>query len=491
MSLYLTHNPLSQVSKLKFRKNNFKWAQILSGACVVFSCFFQTQSMLAQDDVSEPGIINTFSSKLPVALWNDDDSELITERLVNARPGIFSEINKLRIALALSSSTPRLSKDAHNMVFAGRLNLLYNFGMIDGAEALAQQVDWFNVEVRRMVEPISLLSSRPENYCTKLLANQFAEIQPGMKIYCFVRDNNWPAAQRLFDENEYQFDEVRRNTLERFLFSDENIQSVDEPWKELPRPIDFVIDESFGRPRGEAILPPAYAYFVRELGTNNQSALELTEDLTRSSSLPANVAFSAYRHYTGQIEREASQRAQLIQNLESDFDLNTPKGHEVISEIYYSFSSAALLDSVAPQLAPYFNKTNFQSLNNASTRNTILRIALLGGWSQEEWREFLPRNDADLMLAFNIRHENSAETVTNLNSKSREILSQVDFEFQRSPADPIPSGLDLIYALDVIENYFTADTDVVVEAFQALIKAGQREAAKNIAISLLFGRISA
>ena len=448
-------------------------------------------TVLAQDNV-EPGIVDPFRSQLPVSLWNDGRISQINAALRGAKPSSIPPINRARAIIALAQSRPALSPESSEILSGARLNLLFNHGVLDAAEALSNQFVWYPITIRTEVEKIALLTTRPDQYCAQILAKKFSEIEIGMSIYCFSRGNQWPKAVETYEMTKDSIYDLRRETLARFLELDEPTSSLlDEPWTEIPSPIDFVLDESFGRPRGEKHLPPAYAYFAREIGTNPHIELELTEELAKNGALPNNVLFATYKKYYPTQFSNAAKRAEISNNIAKlDMKSLPDDFRNQLNEAIDFFGENNLLEAFATQMAPYFSKIDLSQIQNISTRNTIIRLGLLGGWSAESWGAYIAKDDFVLSMAFKILHpdiEIDYPLNNNLPTKAARVIQKAFFETEPQFESIISPGEELLKAFNILSNIALYNDTEVTRSFQVLKTFGQTQLAKEVAMNILFG----
>ncbi len=457
----------------------------------------------------EPGVIDPFQSQLPVSLWNDIDTDSSSTLMREATPANSLAINRLRVILALAQSFPSLTPDNSNEINSARLNMLINHGVLDAAEALAQTMNWYSPVIRAEVETISLLTTRPDRYCARLLAKQYIEFEQGFSIYCMVRSNQWQEAIDIFKDTSETYETLRKTTLHRFLELDgDNNPILDEPWKTLPNPFDFILDEAFGRPRGEAELPPSYTYYAREIGSSPLAELEFTEKLVRWGALPENVLFASYRNYSGEQMGKIYQRTKIAKEM-SLIDVNDPPKNfnKLINDAIIVFSDAGLLQPFASQIAPNLAKINLEDIGDKSLKNKIIRLSLLGRWSKMEWSKSVPRDDFPLILAFALRHpdiEFNDLLNTKLPTKQARvihtafILDRTEIQEQKESGDDKlieiekvqlekSAGEEILLALNILEDFVAQKEEDLVRAFHVLYQSGQDQIARDIAIHMLFG----
>ncbi len=438
---------------------------------------------------NEPGLVSSDQTGLPSQLWINETAPKMARLIEGTKSADWPYINRLYMMVDLSESEPALLPEQSMLLGASRLNYLWSNGALDAAEALSKLYEWDVPIVRSQVEIIALLSTRPEQYCKGLIAGDYEEIQNGMKIFCLTRADRYEEAIALFEEQTPYLGLERKRLLERFLDLDEDDPLRDEPWIELPNPFEFVLDESIGRPRGLKHLPPAYAYFSRESGVTPRSDLEITEELVHLGSLPAPVLFAAYRENPSAESGGAWGRAEVIQWLDAlDKDSTEVEIARVISTGLERFGQIHMSQYFAEEAGEKLSIYNPQNFNNEAFIQNFIRLAVLGDWCKANWRELIARDDPVLMLGFLLRHPEIELSPNQIfvNTPASRIIKPAFFGDTIKPLEASAFGEAIWQSLYVINGFNQHPEYQVSGAFQSLRLSGLDEAARSIAINLLF-----
>ncbi len=436
----------------------------------------------------EPGLLTSAQTGMPAALWIDETTGRVANLMQQTDPAELPSNNALLMSLTLSESYPALNAANHEILGTARLNFLWRSGALDAAEELSKLYSLESPLIRSEVETIALLSTRPESYCEGLIADEYQEIQNGMKVYCYVRADNYEAALAEFEEISPRLSTQRRALLERFLDINEDDPLRDQPWIELPPPFEFVLDEAIGRPRGLKQLPPAYNYYSRESGVTPRSDLEISEELAHLGALPPAVLFAAYRDNQAAESGGAWGRAQAVQWLdaldevsdEAEIERVLTAGHERFS----ANDTEQLFAQESREKLIVYDPLQF---NNKALAQDYVRMAVLGGWSKPEWQPLINRNNPDLMLAFLLAQPQIDVDASLIftNSALARIIKPAFFGSDFDPLEAKSFGEAIWQSVFVIDNYKAHPEYQVSGAFQSLIISGLEDDARSIAIALL------
>lgn len=437
----------------------------------------------------EPGLISSKQSGLPSQLWTEESGIKMARLIEGTQSARWPAINRILMIVDLSQSEPAMAPEASEILGAARLNYLWSNGALDAAEALAKLYDWKSPTIRAEVENIALLSTRPDRYCDKLLSKEFTEIQNGLLIFCLTRANEYDKALKEFERIRPNLDSDREALLMRFLDIDEEDPLRDAPWIELPPPFEFVLDESIGRPRGLKHLPPAYAYFSRESGVTPRSDLEITEELVHLGALPPKVLIAAYQSNDAADSGGAWGRAQAWQALNRlDNQSNEAEILDVLVTCWDRFSQNQMEQLFATEAIEKLKPYRPENFKNNDLKQLYVRTSVLGGWSETEWQDLIPREDAILMLGFLLRHPELDVKPNQIfaNSPLARIIKPAFFGDSIEPLEAKSFGEAIWQSLYVIDRYREHPEFQVSGAFQSLQISGLDNEARTIAVTLLF-----
>ena len=231
---------------------------------------------------------------------------------------------ELQRAILLAELTPPDGSDQTPVLFLARIDRLLALGALEEAAALIAQAPpevAARPEVFRRAFDAALLLGTENDGCTRI--ERAAELAPTLpvRIFCFVRLDDWQAAQLTLDVARVlgQVAPDEGDLLTRFL--DPALADEAGVLPRLPEgpmtPLLWRILEAIGEPVPTAGLPLAFAHADLETNAGWRARIIAAERLARAGVIAPEVLFALYAAHRPAASGGLWERAALIQTLEA------------------------------------------------------------------------------------------------------------------------------------------------------------------------------
>lgn len=289
------------------------------------------------------GLLPSQITGLPVSLWGDTEVDeltaLIQEQEIVALPSIQA---LLMTALLAEADAPRAGAPAgtdagedaaddpainpDGSLFHARVEKLIEFGAIDQAAALLEQVDSPDVGSFGQTFDVSLLLWQEDQACTRLL--KAPEIAPTLsaRIFCLARSGDWEtAALTLQSARALAALPPEESTLLAHFLQTEEPGPGRRPRLNQPvSPLAFRIMDAIAEPLPTNALPLAFSHSDLRDTAGWKSQIEAAERLTRVGAVPARRMFAIYTDRLPAASGGVWDRVSAIQVLTAAVDSGNP-----------------------------------------------------------------------------------------------------------------------------------------------------------------------
>ncbi|OWU79981.1 hypothetical protein ATO5_03070 [Loktanella sp. 22II-4b] len=248
------------------------------------------------------GLLPAQITGLPASLWGDtrvdELTALIEQQEIVALPSVQA---LLMMALLAEADAPLAAVTAgpppgDGAVFRARVAKLIEFGAIDQAAALLEQVDPHDVATFGQAFDVSLLLWREDQTCARLMKSP--EIAPTLsaRIFCLARSGDWNTAALTLESGRAvgALDPDSALLLAHFLQTEDP-----EPGRRprLPQPVSplaFRIMDAIAEPLPTNAMPLAFSHSDLRDTAGWKSQIEAAERLTRVGAVPGRRLFEIY-----------------------------------------------------------------------------------------------------------------------------------------------------------------------------------------------------
>lgn len=285
------------------------------------------------------GLLPSQITGLPVALWGDTEiaelTTLIEEQEIVALPSIQALLMTALLAeadapraggAAAEGPTPEDADRLDGSLFHARVEKLIEFGAIDQAAALLEQIDSPDVGSFGQTFDVSLLLWREDRACTRLL--KAPEIAPTLsaRIFCLARSGDWEtAALTLQSARALAALPPEESTLLAHFLQTEEPGPGRRPRLNQPvSPLAFRIMDAIAEPLPTNALPLAFSHSDLRDTAGWKSQIEAAERLTRVGAVPARRMFAIYTDRLPAASGGVWDRVSAIQVLTASIDSGNP-----------------------------------------------------------------------------------------------------------------------------------------------------------------------
>jgi hypothetical protein len=243
------------------------------------------------------GLISPEEAGLPRDLWGPS-SALRVRAAILAHPDMgVPAARALFKRLLLVEADPPQAAGAGAQVLVARVDRLLERGALAEAEALIERAGAETPDLFRRMFDVGLLLNRAEPACEALRRNpQLSPTLPA-RIFCLARDGDWNAAEitLTLGGNMGEISDEEELALARFLDPElfEHLPPAAPP--EPFTPLDFLLREAVGMPRPSGPLPPAFLHHDLADYLPMRMRITAAERLVLEDVVEPAVLFEAYR----------------------------------------------------------------------------------------------------------------------------------------------------------------------------------------------------
>lgn len=276
---------------------------------------------------ASPEAIGLFPAQvagLAPGFWGRMTRDEVIALISAPRALMLPALTEMQRAILLAELTPPQGADQTPILFLARIDRLLALGALEEAAALIEQARpdvAARPEVFRRAFDAALLLGTENNGCARI--ERAAELAPTLpvRIFCFVRLNDWQAAQLTLDVARVlgQVAPDEGELLIRFL--DPALADEAGVLPRLPEgpmtPLLWRILEAIGEPVPTAGLPLAFAHADLEANAGWRARIAAAERLARAGVIAPDVLFALYAEHRPAASGGLWERAALIQRLEA------------------------------------------------------------------------------------------------------------------------------------------------------------------------------
>ncbi len=242
------------------------------------------------------GLLPGSVTGLPRDLWGPSPSELLVG-LIRADTGdSLPALRGLLYTLLLAELAPPVDSDARGLLFLARVDRLLDFGALDQARALLDQVGADQPETFRRWFDVALLLGEEDRACATMRALPDVAPTYPARIFCLARGGDWTAAALTLQSARALGDisPEEEALLSRFLDPELFEGEPALPTPARPSPLVWRMLEAVGEPMATNALPLAFAHGDLRPTTGWKAQIEAAERLTRTGALPPNRLLGLY-----------------------------------------------------------------------------------------------------------------------------------------------------------------------------------------------------
>ncbi len=264
------------------------------------------------------GILSPSVSGLPRDLWGSTAVGDLVPLIQAIKPSDLPAVQDLIYTLLLAELDPPPGSDGEGRLFLARVDKLLEFGALDPAMTLLEQVGHDAPETFRRFFDVALLSGEEDRACDTMRATP--QIAPTFqaRIFCLARGGDWNAAAlslrtghalgHITDEDE----ELLARFLDPELFEGE--QALPQPPR--PSPLVWRMFEALGEPIPTHTLPVAFAQADLRANTGWKAQIEAAERLARLGGLSPNRLLGLYSERAPAASGGVWDRVRAVQRLD-------------------------------------------------------------------------------------------------------------------------------------------------------------------------------
>lgn len=440
------------------------------------------------------GLLQPQTSGLPRRLWGEASGERVRDLILGLADQGVPASRALFRTLLLAEADPPAPSDPPDQALIARVDRLLELGAIEEAEALLRAAGPDTPELFRRWFDIGLLANRAQDQCAALRQNPALSPTLPARVVCLARGGDWNAAEitLILGQDVGAISPEQEALLARFL--DPEIFEG-EPPPPIPRPLtalDFTLREAVGLPRPSGALPLAFLWSDVDVHAPMRMRISAGERLVRAGSTAPNALFEAYRAGAPAASGGVWDRARAVQALDAALAGDAPDDlAAALAAADAALSEAGLRVAFAESYAPALAALGPDALP-AGARGRAAELALLAGDGAAAARLAGaapdPRMAAALAVAGAAPAQDAPEDARVAAALRGLAGGAAADERQRRIVATIAAGgagEALIEALGLLAAGPDIDPASLEAALFAVTAAGQRDAARAIAVETL------
>lgn len=428
------------------------------------------------------------------ALWGPAPAERVRKLLLTHPAQGVPAASALFRQILLAEAAPPRDAGAASSVLAARLDRLLEMGALEEAEALLKQAGPSTPELFRRWFDAGLLLERPEAPCEALRENPSLSPTLPARVFCLARGGDWNAAEitLTLGENVGSIPADQERLLARFLDPEIFEGAADPPVPVPLTPLEFLLREAVGLRRPSGPLPLAFLHGDLGERAPMRARIIAGERLALAGAAPPSVLFAAYRAGEPAASGGVWDRARVVQALDAALEAGEPGAIAAAlaaadDALHARGLRAAFAEVVADRLAAL----DPEGLP-AEARERLFELLLLGGKIEAARRAGGTDPQAARLMAV----ADPAAPKPPLDGASDQMRAALKGLEPREPSGPNETrlaemladdrqGEALLGALDLLSAGTAIDPAALQTALFALVRAGQDQRARAIALQTL------
>jgi hypothetical protein len=443
------------------------------------------------------GILTPEASGLPPKLWGSTPASRVRELILDHPDRGVPAARALFRRLLLAQADPPAGSGPEAEILLARLDRLLDIGALDEAEALLLAAGPETPELFRRWFDIGLLTNDAEEQCAALRQNPALSPTLPARVFCLARGGDWNAAEitLTLGGEVGSITPEQRALLGRFL---DPVLFEEDPAPPIPRPLtalDFTLREAVGLPRPPGALPLAFLRGDLDPHAPMRVRIGAAERLVLAGSAAPEALFDAYRAGAPAASGGVWDRARAVQALDAALEGPAPPAElaEALATADIALSTRGLRAAFTAAYAPSLETLDPAALPEAA-RDRLAELLLLAAEPAAAAKASgpapFPRAAALLALAA------AAVSPTEAAPEDERLQAALRGLADRPPRDDRETrlagmiaegraGEAILEALALLEPGPAVDPAALEAALFTLSAAGQRDAARAVALQTL------